>query len=245
MSAKNVILRKKIDGVLYDLIPQTLFAQVVNTSGKNLDEIVTEINGAINGVDNRLTNIIKDAPEAYDTLKEISDYISTHGDEYTALQQLVGDKVTKVEGKGLSTNDFTNELKTKLDELYTKAQLDTKFNDVSANTTAIEKLNADENTEGSVKYMIKQAGGQTVQDVSTLKQDVATLKGDENTEGSVAKIVKDALDPITDETNGILATAKSYTDTNAGKVIVSDTQPANLGDNDLWIYCIPDTTPES
>lgn len=32
-------------------------------------------------------------------LKEISDYIATHGDKYTDLQTLVGDKVTKVKVK--------------------------------------------------------------------------------------------------------------------------------------------------
>lgn len=35
-------------------------------------------------------NLIDDAPAAYDTLKEIGDYISTHQDEYEALATLAG-----------------------------------------------------------------------------------------------------------------------------------------------------------
>lgn len=247
MSAKNVILRKKVGDILHDLLPQTSFAQVINGNNKTLETVVAELTQSITAVDTRVSNLVQDAPEAYDTLKEIGQYIATHGDEYTALQALVGDKVTKEEGKGLSTNDFTNELKAKLDALYTKAQLDTKFEAVSANTSAIEKLNGDDTVEGSVDYKIKQAAGQAVEDVSTLKTDMTAAKaaieklnGDATTEGSVAKSVKDAVDPLTNETTGILAQAKAYTDTNGGKVILSETQPANMTENDLWIYTIPE-----
>lgn len=72
------------------------------------------VQAAINAVSSKVDNIIEDAPEAYDTLKEISDYISTHETEYDALLAISNNKVDKVTGKQLSTNDYTNEEKTKL-----------------------------------------------------------------------------------------------------------------------------------
>ena len=58
-------------------------------------------------------------------------------------------KVDKVSGKGLSTNDFTDELKTKLDNLenYDDTALG---NRVTANENAITVLNGDTNVNGSV-----------------------------------------------------------------------------------------------
>lgn len=51
---------------------------------------------------------------------------------YAAL----GDKVDKVEGKGLSTNDFTDELKTKLDGIEVGAQVNV-IEEVQLNGTAL------------------------------------------------------------------------------------------------------------
>ena len=45
----------------------------------------------------------------------------------TKTQTALDGKVDKVTGKGLSAEDFTSVLKTKLSDLYTKAQLDAKF----------------------------------------------------------------------------------------------------------------------
>ena len=78
----------------------------------------------------------------FNTFKELVEYVSTHGQEaaslasnITVLQQLVGekpvseqittaiaDKVDKEEGKGLSTNDFTDSLMAKLEGIESGAQ---------------------------------------------------------------------------------------------------------------------------
>lgn len=71
-------------------------------------DITTAINGLLNG-----------APSAFDTLKEISDQLSTDESAVLALTTTVGGKVDKVTGKGLSANDFTDLLKAKLDALST------------------------------------------------------------------------------------------------------------------------------
>lgn len=64
-----------------------------------------------------VSELIGGAPEAYDTLKEIADYIETHEDAAKALNEAIGNKVSKVEGKGLSAEDFTSALKQKLEAL--------------------------------------------------------------------------------------------------------------------------------
>lgn len=44
-------------------------------------------------VDTALANLVNSAPEAYDTLKEIADWIDTHEDVYEALVSTVGNKL--------------------------------------------------------------------------------------------------------------------------------------------------------
>lgn len=72
------------------------------------------VQSAIKSVLDKVNAMIKDAPEAMDTFKEISDYLATHETEYDALLAATSNKVDKVEGKGLSTNDYTTAEKTKL-----------------------------------------------------------------------------------------------------------------------------------
>ena len=84
-----------------------------------------------------VAQIVSDAPEAYDTLKEISDWISSHASDASemnsAIQQNAADigeletavagKVDKVEGKQLSTNDYTATDKSKLSGIEAGAQV--------------------------------------------------------------------------------------------------------------------------
>ena len=84
-----------------------------------------------------VAQIVADAPEAYDTLKEISDWISSHSGDASemnsAIQQNTADigeletavagKVDKVEGKQLSTNDYTTTEKNKLSGIEAGAQV--------------------------------------------------------------------------------------------------------------------------
>ena len=265
MAAKNVILRKQIAGVLYDLYPQTAFAQVVNSDNKDLNAIVKELTDAIalkaTGADlsalkTRFDNLIQDAPEAYDTLKEISDYIANHTNEYDALKALTADKVSKKEGYDLSKNDFTDALKAKLDALYTKAQLDTKFSalekadqtnatNIAANTAAITKLNGADTVEGSVDYKIKAAKTTIDASVAAVKSTadankaaITKLNGDANTVGSVANTVNTAIAKVNTAAGNLekRVAANEANIAKKGTVYAAATKPANLTENDLWIY---------
>lgn len=68
-------------------------------------------------VSNAVDALIDGAPGTYDTLKEIADYIAQDGQAAAALAEVVATKVDKVEGMGLSANDFTDALLEKLNAI--------------------------------------------------------------------------------------------------------------------------------
>lgn len=130
---KSAILRVLIEGVLTDIMVKTNVDNVVlmdgdveKTLAAKLAEIIATLNNKANASDvtsqinTAISDLIGGAPETYNTLKEIADYISSHEDVVTALNAAIGNKVDKVEGKGLSTNDFTNALKEGLEYAISK-----------------------------------------------------------------------------------------------------------------------------
>lgn len=78
------------------------------------DTLITKLNGLadIKSVSNEFTL----------SEKGQLNLTSVSQDKVTDLTTALNSKVDKVEGKGLSTNDFTNELKTKLDGIQAEAQ---------------------------------------------------------------------------------------------------------------------------
>ena len=146
--SKNIVLRKEIQEVLYDLMVKTITDQVYNSdSTKNLTTMLQEINTSIAAkandsdlteLETKVNNLVTGAPEAYDTLLEISQYIETHQDEYQALLAISDKKVDKVEGKQLSTEDFTTALKEKLEALMDNAALTQKITTIEGRLTKLE-----------------------------------------------------------------------------------------------------------
>jgi len=127
----SYILEKiKLEGVLHDVLAKTngdnttvTYAGKSQTLTSALASIMTSMSAlpTTDNVDTKISAAISEliggAPETYDTLKEIADYIETHQDTVDLLNEAIGKKVDKVEGKGLSTEDFTTELKTALEAL--------------------------------------------------------------------------------------------------------------------------------
>ena len=72
--------------------------------------------------DTQIANLVDSAPDTMNTLNELSDAISEHQDVTDALNAAIGNKVDKVDGKGLSTNDLTDTLKNQYDTAYTHSQ---------------------------------------------------------------------------------------------------------------------------
>lgn len=141
--------RKKADGSIEWIKPDTTTVEGLQTAVEGLESDVESLTSSVesntaaiqtlNGtgdgsVDKKVADavaqIVADAPESYDTLKEISDWISSHAGSAAemnsaiqSLQTAMNDKVDKVEGKQLSTEDYTTEEKTKLSGIAEGAQV--------------------------------------------------------------------------------------------------------------------------
>ena len=104
-------------------------------------------------VDDRLNTIIGTAPEAFDTLGEIADKLKSDDDVFKTINELLTQKALK-------------------SEIYTQSEIDSKFGDVANSIvsetqratlaengikSAIEVINGDETTIGSIKHCLEDA----------------------------------------------------------------------------------------
>ena len=102
---KNAILKTKVDGTLYDVFVKTgadnVYVDGTTTLADKLTEIVTDLSGKATSddvqtaVSTAVDNLIDGAPDTYNTLKEIADYIASHEDVVTALNAAIGNKADK------------------------------------------------------------------------------------------------------------------------------------------------------
>ena len=103
------------------LIVEASRGQIVETggsgsggSGGSID--LSEVKSYI---DEELGKIVDNAPEALNTLNELATAYTEQGEVVEALNSAINNKVDKVEGKELSTNDYTADDKNKVDLIYT------------------------------------------------------------------------------------------------------------------------------
>lgn len=76
-----------------------------------------------------VAKLINGAPETLDTLKEIADALAESDNAIQGLVTLLGDKVDKVPGMGLSEANFTNEFRDiMLNQILKKSDVDTTLN---------------------------------------------------------------------------------------------------------------------
>lgn len=113
----NVITSVKVNGTAQaiadkavDITVATKVSELANDSKFQSD---ADVATAISGLRTELMG--EGVPEAYDTFKELADYIEEHQEAADALNAAIGSKVDKAEGKDLSSNDYTDEDKAKLD----------------------------------------------------------------------------------------------------------------------------------
>ena len=137
MARKNVVLQMKIENALTDIMAQTGADNVIVDSKTNemlstrLASIAAEIQSVAAAgitmeqvqaeVDAKVDALIDGAPETRDTLNELAECLATNEDAVDALNAAIGNKVDKVDGKGLSANDFTDALLSKLNGIATGA----------------------------------------------------------------------------------------------------------------------------
>jgi len=147
--SKNIVLTKTLNGVVYALAIRTTTDMVFTTDYKyTLTELLQDIESALTDHSKKIATVsegfnalMKDCPEEFNTLKKIADYLNINGDPKSALIQMIEAKQDAEEGKGLSTNDFTDLLKTKLENGYSKEDLDEKFEIIQKRISDVEEAN--------------------------------------------------------------------------------------------------------
>lgn len=93
-----------------------LTADAASISGVTNLKLPTE-NGTLatqTFVNEKVANLVNSAPEALDTLQELATALGNDANFATTVSTQLGNKVDKVSGKQLSTNDYTTAEKTKL-----------------------------------------------------------------------------------------------------------------------------------
>lgn len=144
LKTADTTLQEAVDAIEADYLPK---AGGTLTGSLTLAGDPTKDNEAANKkyvdaqVSTKVAEVIGGAPETYDTLKEIADWIAADEEGAAALTQEINTlktgKVDKVEGKGLSTNDFDNTAKGKLDGIAAGAQVNV-LESVKVNNTPLD-----------------------------------------------------------------------------------------------------------
>lgn len=121
--------------------------------GTNTEQIATTA-----FVQSAISNLVDSAPEAMDTLNELATAITEHQDVATALDAAIANKVDKIDGKGLSTNDYTDEDKEKLsnvENVSVDSELSATSTNAIQNKVVASKFDTIESEISSLKANIK------------------------------------------------------------------------------------------
>ena len=244
MSAKNAILKTKIEGVIYEIMVKTGAANVyvddATTLSTKLAEIIadlalkatkTELTDGLAGkansshthaqadvtgladaltarptteamntaISTAISGLINGAPETYDTLKEIADYISTNETAMDALNEAIGkkaNKATTLEGYGITDS-------------MTATQINKAIQDALAAAT----------------------GGESAADVKV------ALDNYKSSNDTRVKAIEDDYLKAADKTalQGNIDAAKEIANAKS-KIYYSATEPAGLAEGDLWVH---------
>ena len=160
---KNIILTKQLNGVVYELMVKTVSDMVYVDDKTTLTEKLAEFTDLL--VDNSktfeefkkcLNHLISDSEEQAEKLRNVWNYVNLSADPKSELIKLIESKVTSEEGKGLSTNDFTDIMKEKLVNNYSKEELDQKFSVISNNFSNIndklQKIELLQSTTANIEF---------------------------------------------------------------------------------------------
>ena len=175
---KNVYLKKKIDGAIVTIYPHTDAGVTSYVKGDTTTTVAAELQSLASGLssvssESEIKSWIETAKneilgitegdtidQAYDTLKEVADYLAGDNGAAAALARIVGE----VEG------DTTGLL----------ARMTAAEDNISDITTAI----GDDGTAGTIKGRITAAEGNISNNASNIS-DITTAIGDDNTTGTI------------------------------------------------------------
>ena len=130
----------RIDFLLCELI------KTLGESGASIEEVEKIVT-------DKVAEIVADAPEDFDTLKELSDWIYTHEESAAAMNTAIQSNTNSIESLMTDVNKKANS-----DDVYDKATADSRFLGIDATA---DKAVADEN------------GSNISETFSTMKNDIA------------------------------------------------------------------------
>ena len=140
MAYVSAELQMIIENVLKGVMLKTTAGNVIvnDETGETLATRLASIAGGASGYVNRddmesyvtqkLSELIDGAPETANTLLELANLIGDNAEVIETLNSAIGNKVDKVSGKGLSSNDFTTTLLNKLNGIAENATKVVKSN---------------------------------------------------------------------------------------------------------------------
>ena len=150
MAYVNVTLKKTVNGIVRELYPKSSTSAIMDIStGEKLSDILSTIIDSIGEkvseedftkLQESFDTLVNEAPEEYDTLAKIAIALTNHLTEYENLVELVGKKVDSEENKSLIETDLIEKVKA----LYTKSELDKKFEDLKKSVDDLIKIEYNE-----------------------------------------------------------------------------------------------------
>lgn len=211
----NVPASAKFTDTVY-IHPETHPASMITGLPTKLSEFVNDKKySTADEVAKAISDLVQSAPDTLDTLEELANALGNDPNFATTIMTMLGEKASKsdmaakvdiVEGKTLSSNDFTNELKAKLISLNNYD--DTQLRSDMATTEA--SLSADINTR-----VLKEEGKELSSNDFTkaLKDKLISLENYDDTD--LKALIKNAETSM----NGKLATKVSQV---TGKTLTSN-----------------------
>ena len=97
---------------------------------------VVDLSNAIPDVQSAIAGLVDSAPQTLDTLNELAAALGDDPNFATTVTNALGDKVDKVNGKGLSTNDYTTAEKNKLAGIASGAEVNVQADWNVTNTSS-------------------------------------------------------------------------------------------------------------
>jgi hypothetical protein len=281
VAEKNATIQALVEGVLTEIMVKTTGTQVYidenTTVSAKLAEIITALNGkattqdvtdaearakdtAQGLVNTAIAELIDSAPETYDTLKEIADYISSDTTAMEALNQAIAGKAdanhthaafTGATSSNAGTAGFVPAPGTSDTGKYLKGDgswatvptttVDTSLSSSSTNpvqnkviNTALAGKSDTSHTHSAFTGATSSSAGAAGFVPAPGTSDTAKyLKGD----GSWSTVPSATVDSSlsTTSTNAVQNKVVAAAIAAKGTVYVSSTQPSNLASGDLWI----------
>ena len=139
--------------------------------------VIPSINGLATEtyVNNKVASIVDSAPATLDTLNELAAALGDDSNFATTVATQIGNKVDKVDGKGLSTNDYTTAEKDKLASIENGANkivVDTALSSNSTNPVENKAIYAQFN---SISAEVKQVKDDFNNNIEVVNEDIQTL----------------------------------------------------------------------